>query len=347
MQGRVYIASLGAGIDDRDSWVEIGRLTEDGIQYPEGVEAEEVIDLLGGFMFAPRPEIFSYRGPAPDGFVDVERFGSAEPLRVPASAYARGGHILGTGAEVADPVEQIDRALAGLCPCGAEPVEEFHPYCSYDCKPNIRGAHTDTRETGELATPMRWRPDLVTAADEVEMTDYTDRIERDGLGHQVWLYPGGERVQLRVDDGFRFIGADMDRALYDSDSEAVLEKWEALRRQFHNERHLEPGVPAQGFTLGDLLDLLTAERQDRLTSLREVLEERQRLLGEHMEEVVRNQLAAAPRIIEVPEHIHWAMPPAEHGLARAVRNALPGFEAFRAAMRAAGLLSPRGRDDEG
>lgn len=38
----------------------------------------------------------------------------------------------------------IDRAIASLCPCGAEPSDEFFPYCSWDCKPTHRVRRTPT-----------------------------------------------------------------------------------------------------------------------------------------------------------------------------------------------------------
>lgn len=54
-----------------------------------------------------------------------------------------------------DPIEQIDRALAALCPCGAEPSEEYTPYCSYDCKPTHRGRDTEPMGRAEVAVTVR------------------------------------------------------------------------------------------------------------------------------------------------------------------------------------------------
>lgn len=204
MNGRIFIAPVGA-VDDENRWLEIGMLTEDGIALAEQDE------------------------------VDVLSWGQLEPIRtdrpgMPASS-----------PDPVDPLDLIDRAVAGLCPCGAAPSEQFYPYCSYDCKPNHIGGDSDTSPAGQpLATPMRWRPDLVTAADEREMTPFTHRAMNAGLGHQVWLYPDGERVQLRVDDGYRFIGADLPLAVY-QDAEQAPErarKWQALRRQLLNEDDL-------------------------------------------------------------------------------------------------------------
>lgn len=238
MNGRIFIAPLG-DFSDENSWVEIARVSDDGIQYPEATGAEEVMDLLGGFMLS---------------------YGSAEPVRTePASAYAHGGMI--APATPVDPVEQIDRALAGLCPCGAQPVDGFVPYCSDDCRPSHLGIHTDPRESGEGATPMRWRPDLVTAADEVEMSEYTNRVVRDGLGYQVWLYPGAEQVQLRVDDNYRYVGADMDRAEYDRDEQASTAKWEALVREMGNSRSSEP-LPDRDMSAAELLRWVRQNRPD-------------------------------------------------------------------------------------
>lgn len=226
MNGRIFIAPVGA-VDDENRWLEIGMLTEDGIALAEQDE------------------------------VDVLSWGQLEPIRtdrpgMPASSR-----------DPVDPLDLIDRAVAGLCPCGTAPSEQFYPYCSYDCKPNHIGGDSDTSPAGQpLATPMRWRPDLVTAADEREMTPFTHRAMNAGLGHQVWLYPDGERVQLRVDDGYRFIGADLPLAVY-QDAEQAPErarKWQALRRQLLNEDDLVHTGAAHAELLA-LAAALAAQRQ--------------------------------------------------------------------------------------
>jgi hypothetical protein len=64
-----------------------------------------------------------------------------------------------------DLIGRIDAAASGLCPCGAPPAAAS-AYCSDDCRPTHISRDTDTRESGYYATPMRWRPELVPAADE-------------------------------------------------------------------------------------------------------------------------------------------------------------------------------------
>lgn len=50
-----------------------------------------------------------------------------------------------------DSVTAIDRAVAGLCPCGADP-EPGSAYCGDDCRP--------THRTGDaIGCAMRWAPD--------------------------------------------------------------------------------------------------------------------------------------------------------------------------------------------
>ncbi|MEQ4303702.1 hypothetical protein ABNF97_20380 [Plantactinospora sp. B6F1] len=111
---------------------------------------------------------------------------------------------------MANLLDRIDRATSGLCPCGAAPADGS-AYCSDDCRPSHVGGDTDTRETGHLATPMRWRPDLVTAAADDDLVD---------LGGQTW-YEGPYRARvferasqpgswhLRLDDGHRYVGCDL------------------------------------------------------------------------------------------------------------------------------------------
>lgn len=53
-------------------------------------------------------------------------------------------------------LDRIDRAVDGLCPCGADPRPNS-AYCSPDCEPTHRGEHTTSDIDG---TAMRWRPAL-------------------------------------------------------------------------------------------------------------------------------------------------------------------------------------------
>jgi hypothetical protein len=140
-------------------------------------------------------------------------------------------------------LDQIDRLVEGLCPCGAEP-RDGSAYCSYDCEPNHVSIHTDQRETGEYATPMRWRPDLVNSADDTDLVliaggeyyegDWNAQVfrrgeEADGVWH------------LRLDDGCRFVGVDVDRRANPPEGFGVMlcAKWAALERELGNSRHVE------------------------------------------------------------------------------------------------------------
>lgn len=65
-----------------------------------------------------------------------------------------------------DVLRDIDRAIDGLCPCGAGP-RPGSAYCSDDCVPTHRSADTTSDIDG---TAMRWRPDLVTETEDIGLT---------------------------------------------------------------------------------------------------------------------------------------------------------------------------------
>jgi hypothetical protein len=146
-------------------------------------------------------------------------------------------------------LSRIDAAIDGLCPCGAPPRDGF-AYCGDDCTPTHVSEDTDERMAGQLATPMRWRPDLVTAAD-----DDSDLIEVDAsrsgysgrYNARVFNRAGRPGVlHLRLDDGHRFVGMDVEVG---SDTvfsvEAVLaitDGWQRLERELADPRHAVPDV---------------------------------------------------------------------------------------------------------
>lgn len=109
--------------------------------------------------------------------------------------------------------ERIDRAIDNLCPCGAEP-EPGSAYCGYDCRPNHIGRDTDQAPAGwgDLSTPMRWRPDMVTDVDDSDLIPLPIPTGYRGACHaQVFRRGPAEnlRLHLRLDDGYRFVGTDL------------------------------------------------------------------------------------------------------------------------------------------
>lgn len=140
--------------------------------------------------------------------------------------------------------QRIDRAIARLCPCGAEPSPDHDPYCSDDCRPTHRAAHTDQAQPGAyLATPMRWRPDLVSAIDDSGMTELTERELVGDIFRQAWLREDGRTVHLRVDDGYRFAGTDITYDSWVAGGIRLARRWRALRRELGNAGSLEPALP--------------------------------------------------------------------------------------------------------
>lgn len=153
-----------------------------------------------------------------------------------------------SGAELLD---RIDRATDGLCPCGAPPADGS-AYCGDDCRPTHISRDTDTRTAGNYATPMRWRPDLVTAADDTDL-DQSAFVSTKGVltwydgPHNARTYRRRSRPgtwHLRLDDGCRFVGADIaDIEPVDGAGLAEVERrfratWARLERELGNPRHL-------------------------------------------------------------------------------------------------------------
>lgn len=137
--------------------------------------------------------------------------------------------------------DRIDRAIAGLCPCGADPSPEHSPYCSYDCVPNIGGVDTDAADAGvPYATPMRWQPDLVSAADDRDMiVRQPRRSVGGGFWAQTFQLAGADRLHLRLDDGYRFVGTDLDLADPGTLPERTEQTWAKLRRELTDRRQTD------------------------------------------------------------------------------------------------------------
>jgi hypothetical protein len=149
--------------------------------------------------------------------------------------------LMGVDVELLD---QIDR-LVKLCPCGAEP-RDGSAYCSDDCVPNYRAAHTSSDTDG---TQMRWRPDMVSEVDDSGLHDLGSNTFYDGR-FNARLFQHDEPVDgavtwhLRLDDGYRFVGANL-TGVFDIDDELkrrVADKWAALERELTSSRHVESGV---------------------------------------------------------------------------------------------------------
>jgi hypothetical protein len=132
-------------------------------------------------------------------------------------------------------LDRIDRLVDGLCACGGEP-RDGSAYCGDDCVPNHVSVDTDLREAGDYATPMRWRPDLVTAVDDSDRSLISE-FPRGRFNAQVFEYVDTDSLHLRLDDGHRFVGCDIDglnsAAGYRDDA------WQRLERELGNTRHVE------------------------------------------------------------------------------------------------------------
>jgi hypothetical protein len=136
---------------------------------------------------------------------------------------------------VPDMLDRIDAVINGLCPCGAEPAPGS-AYCGDDCTPTHVSIHTDQRETGDLATPMRWRPDLVSAVDDSARI-LINEFRRGGYNARVYEYTDGGQVHLRLDDGNRFVGVDVDNA--GPSTNDWRDTWTRLARELGNGQHIE------------------------------------------------------------------------------------------------------------
>lgn len=142
-----------------------------------------------------------------------------------------------------DVLTNIDRALDNLCPCGATP-RAGSTYCSDDCTPTHIAEHTDVREHGDYATPMRWRPDLVTACDDSSL----EPVEFEHCGYTGRYNPQVFRrddntLHLRLDDGHRFVGCDVENDHSEVWPPEFVERmftaWGRLDRELSDSRQVE------------------------------------------------------------------------------------------------------------
>lgn len=156
-------------------------------------------------------------------------------------------------------LDRIDNTIAGgLCPCGATP-RPGSPYCGPDCEPTHISRDTDTRQSGHYATPMRWRPDLVTAADDTDLIPIgSERIGYTGPHRSQIFERASDHTawHLRLDDGHRFVGCDLTDMGARQDPITVEQvarihdTWQRLERELGNTRHLEPDELRSGGVVG-------------------------------------------------------------------------------------------------
>lgn len=153
----------------------------------------------------------------------------------------------------------VDNAVAGLCPCGAQP-RPGSAYCSEDCRPSHVGPDTDAWRDGG-PTGMRWRPDLVTAFDDSGLVlDWERAFSAAGLVCRTYRSDDG-RLFARLDDGHRWVGM----WLADSDTDTVRgadQMWDRLERELSDCRRLDPtpeyGPPVPLAALGVSAEELAA-----------------------------------------------------------------------------------------
>lgn len=305
--GQVWVMPVNGS----DMWRDIGTMDADGIDvYPPSATSwlDEYLTTMaeGGFSLvyaAPafrhawlnarvtaaerrqRAEsVFRYDSGTTDELAEWATTG-----RTPASWES--GRIGG----LAGAIERSDRVVDKLCPCGAEPGEGFAPYCSYDCTPNWRGEHTISDRD---RTVMRWRPDLVSNVDDTGLTPLVARQHHGDFYVEVFERAGTDMRQLhvRLDDGHRWVGADLPLDPVSTYGDRYADKLRALRRELQNNRH---AVPEEHPTVSDTPPPLSGWGV-ALPS-----------------DPVHRPLSDAPpeprrSYHHRGDHVHWALPPAEH-----------------------------------
>lgn len=141
-------------------------------------------------------------------------------------------------------LDRIDRAIGGLCPCGAPP-RPGSAYCGYDCEPTHLTPETEPRYADVPSTPMRWRPDLVSAVDDAGLVPFTPRTALSpGLWVEVFERAGTTRLHVRLDDGHRFVGADVDRQPAATFAARYEAKVAALDNELGDRRRVAPNGSA-------------------------------------------------------------------------------------------------------
>lgn len=135
-----------------------------------------------------------------------------------------------TGRPIGDVMAAIDAATNDLCPCGAAvPADSASIYCGDDCRPSHIGPDTG-------ASAMRWRPDLVTADldDDLHPVAEPAHRYRGRFNGTVYERAGRAGWHLRLDDGHRWVGLDVERP----DADTMAEAWRRLERELTDPRRL-------------------------------------------------------------------------------------------------------------
>ena len=148
-------------------------------------------------------------------------------------------------------LDQLSRAIDGLCPCGAQP-REGSAYCSDDCTPTCRARDTSSDIDG---TAMRWRPELVTSLDEAPDGATLDaEFGYHGLNARIYTHDTHHGLHLRLDDGNRWIGVDVDEHQAGDPAVAPGHRaeldiiWARLERELNNQRRLERATYADSWS---------------------------------------------------------------------------------------------------
>lgn len=247
-QGRVFVARIDDLSGPDGGWQDLGAIGEDGFLRAVDPQDGPGCPNCGGEHDDPSPFLQELMSVIAGSFEDAVSGPPDDHVHVSFSR-PPGRTVDAPPAQPDRPApslaERIDRAIDGLCPCGNSPDQEYAPYCSYDCVPNTAADDTDTGGPGwrpegfSQPTPMRWRPDLVTAT--TEDPDLEPRLSRALRGNRYWTEVFRRRstgaLHLRLDDGYRFVGVDLEA----DEDDAKLERiWVRLERQLTSESALDP-----------------------------------------------------------------------------------------------------------
>jgi hypothetical protein len=142
------------------------------------------------------------------------------------------------GSDAVDILDRIDRAVGNLCPCGAEPDPQFAPYCGDDCRPNYRSQDTSSDYD---RTQMHWRPDLVTVEPDEELVSWLPRRSYKRGWVEVFERPGTDRLHVRMDDDYRYVGTDFERSPEDTFHERYKACLQRLLAELDDERRVVAG----------------------------------------------------------------------------------------------------------